>query len=100
MDQGFDLTKIISGMIENVPLWGIALLFVKRWLKNQQKSENETKQAIFGIHEKLNRIEVKLASSGIDDLKDNIERLKESRTKTEMNIDALWRSVDKQKRTS
>lgn len=100
MEQGFDLQVLLGQMASGVPLWAIALGIVKHWMNQRKEHDKEIKEQFVSINEKLNRIEVKLASSGIDDLKSNIESLKESRTKTDMKVEALFRHVDMPKRSS
>lgn len=92
--------------------------FIKNWLSSGRKSLESLKtechiqnkgmegmitsirETISALNEKLNRIELKLAGAGIDDLKANIESLKESRVKTDMKVEALFRAVDLPKRAS
>ena len=100
LNQGFDLTNIIRQGAGNVPLWAICLFIVRMWVGSRKKAEKVQKEAMAAVQDKLNRIEITLAESGIKDLKADMEKLKESKTRQEMNIDALWRSIDKQKRAS
>lgn len=95
INQGFDLTVTLKQMASNVPLWAIALGLVKYWFGKTKKSDEETKLAIAGLHEKVNRIELKLAESGISDLKANIENLKESRTEHRSQITAAFKAIDR-----
>ncbi len=107
MDQPFDLTNIAKQMISTVPLWLFAFAIFKSWLhkseenkkmiETQFKSQNE---AMSAIHDKLNRIEIKLASQGVDSLKTDLEALKKDSVKNEMKIDALFRLSDASKRAS
>jgi hypothetical protein len=100
LNQGFDLTNIIHQGAGNAPLWAIGLFLIRIWVNGRKKAEKAQKEAMASVQDKLNRIEIALAESGIKDLKENIEKLKEAKTKSEMNIDALWRTVDKSKRPS
>lgn len=107
MEQGFDLLPIAKQMASTVPLWLFAWAIFKAWLarskENKEMIEKQFKaqnEAMLAIHEKLNRIEIKLASQGVDSLKNDLENLKKDSVKNEMKIEALFRLTDAPKRKS
>lgn len=102
MDQGFDLSAISKQMLSTVPLWLFAWAIFKSWLakskENKEMIEKQFKaqgEAMLAIHEKLNRIEINLASQGVDNLKSDLESLKKDSFKNEMKLEALFGILDK-----
>jgi hypothetical protein len=101
-----DLSTFIMYLAQvTVPI--VVTFLIKEWLKKGAKAQGEfAKQVehlsvgLSGIHEKLNRLELKMVASGLDDLKANIDNLKEARTKTEMRIEAIFRSIEPHKKVN
>ena len=111
-----DLTRVAVQMLSTVPLWLFALAIYKSWVarSKEQKDMLEKRllelgdmsrknqvliqESVSSFHEKLNRLEIRLAASGVDDLKANIETLKEKSTKAEMKLEAAWRMLDQMKK--
>lgn len=112
LEQGFDLTKIAIQLVGTVPLWFFALAIFKSWqtrAKEQKEmlekrlfelgqNSNDNKRLILdvveGLRQHLGRIEMTLASQGVDELKNNIESLKEFRTETRIQLQAAFRRID------
>jgi septal ring factor EnvC (AmiA/AmiB activator) len=104
MEQAFDLTNLSRQMLGTVPLWFFAWAIFKAWrdqsTKNKEMIEAQfesQKEAMLAIHEKLNRIEMKLASQGVDNLKEDIETLKKESVENETKLEAIFRILDQSK---
>lgn len=94
-EGGINLSLVFSEMISNVPIWTVGFFILKFWLKKREDADLQVQITMRSMRNQLNRIELILAESGLQDLKQNIESLKESRTKHEMQIQSLFRVVDK-----
>lgn len=88
-----DLTKVFGSLLAAFPVWaifipisGFVLKKIDDWRKEVQKE--------------LQQIRLELASSGFSTLRQDIEAAKKQDLIAEMNIKALWRAVDPEKRIS
>lgn len=80
---------------------------IKEWLKkgtqanteiaaqfaDVNKNFNQLQERFDSMNNKINRMEIRLAEQGIDDLKANIELLKESRTEHRIRLDSHERDL-------
>lgn len=101
MELGFDLSAIGKQLLGTVPLWFIVWAIFRNWIASSKASEKKIEEKFLslsegmaGVQEKLNRIEMNLASQGIDHLKFDLENLKKESVKNEMKIEALFRISD------
>lgn len=92
--SGINLAEVFKQMLSSVPLWFLLFFILKGWLKSKADADKNIKSAIAGLHEKINRIEMTLASEGLSDLKENIDTLKESRVKHETQIQNILRMIN------
>lgn len=85
----------------------IVTFLIKEWLKKgtlanveiatqfAQVNHNfdQLQMRFASMNDKINRMELRLAEQGIDDLKANIELLKESRTEHRLRLDSIGREI-------
>lgn len=90
-----DLTELLQNEGGHSAVIAIALFVVRLMLRKGEKNDQVLSDGISGLHEKVNAINLKMATSGMDDLKKNIEDLKESKVKHEMQLNALFKLVDR-----
>lgn len=111
-----DYTSILSSLLQAVPIWTFVGLGVKYWLQKSAETAHEfkkslekqfaqvqmelestserTETSIKEIQNSIRHIELKMASSGVDDLRENIKLLHESRVRADMKIDAVKEDLD------
>lgn len=119
MNQGFDLTSLFSQMLSTVPLW-VLIAFAYRAYANRQTERNDLLEKRFeelkqmniqqaleiksmsqtlalrlsDMHEKMNAMELRLATEGVHDVKGKIEALQKSEIQHEMKISAAFSFID------
>lgn len=101
MDSGgIDFRQVMNGILQAVPVWGIVLGALQYWLHRQKKFQEAEEARWSRIESRIYNIEISLASSGIVDLKKTVDDMKAAHISQELNIKALWRTIDPPKRTS
>ena len=90
-----DLVPILQHALGSFPLWAMMYLIVQSWMKNNKKEHDKVEEQLFLINKKLSRIELILASSGIQTLKEDIVNLKESKAKDAAKFDELFRRMSR-----
>jgi prefoldin subunit 5 len=94
LDQGFNVTPLLIALGQAVPVWAIVAFAVTYYLRKSKDSRDDLDKRLVSIETDIHRIQLSLASAGIDSLERDIEALKESRAQTTVQIDALWKAVE------
>jgi uncharacterized protein YigA (DUF484 family) len=115
MEQSIDLTHITSQLLSQVPLWGIGWAVFRVWMNRAKQSANRLEERlselkdhseenrelimkeVSGIHLVLTDIKLTMASSGVNHLKENIDKLQENCIRNDIQLTAAWRVLDELK---
>jgi hypothetical protein len=95
---GFDLNLIFQKLLEAMPILSLVLgVYLRRAHLAEKKLEERNKKTderLFGIessvklvHEDLVNIKLTLASADVDNLREDVQKLKEARVRLETRLD-------------
>jgi hypothetical protein len=94
MEQGFNLTQIGRDLLSNVPVWFFLWMIFRDWTAGNKNKSEKMENTISSMNEKLNRIEVRLAGSGLDHLQSDVSELKQKVIKLESTVSNLCKRVE------
>ena len=95
-----DMRSITDALLQAVPLWGLLSFIIIRFLRKTDQREKDVQQRLQKIELAISLIQQSIQDAGINDMKHKIEQLNEFKTKSDMNIKALWRVIDPNPRKS
>lgn len=97
MDLGgvIDLVPLLQHLLGAVPLWAIMFLIVQYWMKSNKKDHHDVNEQLFLLNQKLGRIEAMFNDLRVDDMKDDIQVLRESRARDSAKLEELYRRTEK-----
>jgi hypothetical protein len=112
VNQGYDLSQLLTTLAQTVPVWVFVGLAVKHWIKKSteaaknidlrfesiqgdldMKAEKLT-SAIQGIQSSVKVIELNMASANILHVRADIESLREAKVRAEMKAEEALRQIE------
>jgi hypothetical protein len=93
METGFDINSLIKGLLQNVPLWSLFLLFAGIIFKKFEKFLRKLEERIDGIEKTLDEIKLDLAASNIQEIPKKLEYLHIAKAELSADMNALWSAI-------
>ena len=95
-----NFSEVLKQVVSTVPIWGIVLAGLQYWLYKMKEFQRKEEERWNRIEQRIYNIEMSLASSGISDIKARLEAMQKAHVEQEMNVKALWRTIDRPERKS
>lgn len=93
----YNLQPLLNTLFQTVPIWVFIGMAVNHWVKKSHETVHALNMRLSSIEKEISDIRLSIATQGVSNLASNIEDLKDSRARTDMKFEAIFKILDSYK---